>query len=309
MFFKKRSLNEISHVYKLLNKKFKLNKNLQLYLKNKKFGDLERIKMSYDVQSGSYLKYSKLISKKKKDQVYYPLVEAIKKEFKNFSNILDFGCGEMDTSLYIFNHLNKEKFRYFANDISLNRLIVGQNYLKNKLRKSDFKKFKLFCNTSLDLPFKNNSIDIIITVHALEPNNKNKNKLIEEFLRVSKKGVILMEPHYETSNLNQKKRMKRFNYVRGLKNFFNKKEYNFKILEKKYHMKEINKSSIFIIKKKKLSKNNILEYVEPKSFNKLVNLNGFLYCKKSYRLFPVLNNITLFSEDSQYFVPSLKKIN
>ena len=64
MFFKKRSLNEISHVYKLLNKKFKLNKNLQLYLKNKKFGDLERIKMSYDVQSGSYLKYSKLITKK-----------------------------------------------------------------------------------------------------------------------------------------------------------------------------------------------------------------------------------------------------
>tara|TARA_B100000575_G_C23142494_1_gene665385 strand:- start:914 stop:1843 length:930 start_codon:yes stop_codon:yes gene_type:complete len=309
MFFKKRSLNEISHVYKLLNKKFKLNKNLQLYLKNKKFGDLERIKMSYDVQSGSYLRYSKLISKKKKDQVYYPLIEAIKKEFKNFNNILDFGCGEMDTSLYIFKHLNKKKFRYFANDISLNRLIVGQNFLRNKLTKSNFKKFELFCNTSLDLPFKNNSIDVIITVHALEPNNKNKNKLIEEFLRVSKKGVILMEPHYESSNLNQKKRMKKFNYVRGLKKFFNKKEYNFKILKKKYHMKEINKSSIFIIKKKKLSKNNILEYVEPKSLDKLINLNGFLYCKKSYRLFPVLKNIPLFSEDSQYFIPSLKKIN
>mgnify|MGYP001438507208 FL=1 len=74
-------------------------------------------------------------------------------------------------------------------------------------------------------------------------------------------------------------------------------------------MKEINKSSIFIIKKKKLSKNNILEYVEPKSLDKLINLNGFLYCKKSYRLFPVLKNIPLFSEDSQYFIPSLKKIN
>jgi len=306
MIYKNKSLKEISKTYKILKKKFKEKKNLQLFLKKKKFSELEKIKMSYDVQSGSYLKFAKKTSKNKEKNVYYPLVKNIIKEFKKFETILDFGCGELNTSYYIFNYLNHKKLKYFANDISLNRLFVGQKFLKEKLKKKDFNKFNLFCNSSLNLPFKNDTIDIVFTVHALESNNDHKKILINELLRVSKQGIILMEPDYENTNSEQKKRMNKFNYIRGIKEIIDNKKFLLKIIKKNYHMNDVNKSSIFIIKKRKKKKSsNKSNYVNPKTLEKLKDLDGFLYNKNNYRLFPVYKNITLFSDDTQIFLPSI----
>ena len=306
MRYKNKSLKEISETYKILKKKFKEKKNLQLFLKMKKFTEFEKIKMSYDVQSGSHLKFAKKTSKNKKRNVYYPLVENIKKEFEKFETILDFGCGELNISYYIFNYLNHKKLKYFANDISLNRLFVGQKFLKEKLKEKDFNKFSLFCNSSLNLPFKDNSIDIIFTVHALESNNSHKKILINELLRVCKQGVVFMEPDYENSDVVQKKRMDKFNYIRGIKKLIDNKNFLFKTIEKKHHMKKVNKSSLFIVKKRKTKKfTNISDFVDPNTFEKLKDLDGFLYNKNNYRLFPVYKNITLFSDDTQIFLPSI----
>lgn len=307
--YKNKNLKEISATYKMLKKKFKKNQNLQLFLKKKKFTELEKIKMSYDVQSGSYLKFAKKTSKNKVKNVYYPLVKNIKKEFTKFETILDFGCGELNTSYYIFNYLNHKKLKYFANDISLNRLFVGQKFLKEKLKKKNFNKFNLFCNSNFNLPFKNNSIDLVLTVHALESNNNNKKKLINELLRVCRKGVIFMEPDYENSNKEQKKRMNKFNYIRGIKKLINNKKFSLKIIQKIHHMNKQNKSSIFIIKRKQtLNYRSSANFVDPQTHEKLKLISNFLYNKNNFRVFPVINNINLFSDDTQIFLPSNEAI-
>ena len=101
---------------------------------------------------------------------------------------------------HIISLINLKKIKkYFANDNSLNRLIVATNNLKKKLSKNDLKKFEIFCNSKYKLPLKENSIDLILHIHSLEPNNKIKNKIFDELFRVSRHGVILMEPHYEIS--------------------------------------------------------------------------------------------------------------
>tara|TARA_B100000787_G_C16194181_1_gene299568 strand:+ start:1988 stop:2917 length:930 start_codon:yes stop_codon:yes gene_type:complete len=306
MIFKNKSLLEISNTYKLLNQKFKENKNLQIFLKKKKFNDEQRIKMSYNVQSGTYIKFFNALSKNKIEKIYYPIVEVLKKDFASSKTILDFGCGELTTSLYIFNKIKKKIKNYFANDVSLNRLILGQNYLNKKLKKKDFNKFNIFCNSNTDLPFKDNSIDLVITIHALEPNNKNKKLFINELLRVCKKGLILMEPHYEIANDKQKKRMKKFDYIRNIKQIFNNRNCDLKIIKKKYHINNMNASSLFVIKKKSTRKNNNIKYVEPKTHGNLKDMNKFLYSSKSLRLYPVYNNIPIFSDESQFFLPSVK---
>ena len=113
---------------------------------------------------------------------------------KNVKTILDFGTGEGTKLIDILKYKKKLK-TLFACDISFNRLCVGYDYLKKNLKKRDFSKISLFCNDDSVLPFKKNSIDIIITFGVFENmNNKKMNETILELFRVSKKKLILIEP-------------------------------------------------------------------------------------------------------------------
>jgi SAM-dependent methyltransferase len=306
MFFKKKNLEIISNTYKLIQGKYKKKQNIQLFLKNKTFSNSEIIKLAYDIQSGSYIKFFKKLNKKKKANVYFPLIKAINDNFKNVKTILDFGCGELTTSSYIFKNLNYKIKKYYANDISFNRLLVGSNELKKKLTKKNYNKFKIFCNSDNNLPFKDNSIDLVLTVHALEPNNQYKYKILNELLRVSKLGVILMEPHYEMSNVKQKKRMIRFDYIRGIERILKSKKIKYHIIKKKFHLNNLNKSSIFVLKNNLTKKKQRDNFVDPIKKNDLIKKGNFLYSKKTFRAFPIINDIVIFNEDSQIFLPNLK---
>ena len=306
MFFKKKNLEIISNTYKLLQEKYKKKQNIQLFLKNKTFSNREIIKLAYDIQSGSYIKFFKKLTREKKVNVYFPLIKAINDNFKNVKTILDFGCGELTTSAYIFKNLNHKIKKYYANDVSFNRLLVGSNELKKKLTKKNYNKFKIFCNSDNNLPFKDKSIDLVLTVHALEPNNQYKYKIFNELLRVSKLGIILMEPHYEISDVKQKKRMIKFDYIRGIEKILRLKKIKYHIIEKKFHLNNLNKSSIFILKNNLTKKKQHDNFVDPIKKNDLIKKDNFLYSKKTFRAFPIINDIAIFNEDSQIFLPNLK---
>jgi SAM-dependent methyltransferase len=306
MFFNHTNILKLVNLYKLSKKKYSSKRNIQEFLK-KRLNRSELIKISYDVQSGDYIKTFNKFSKKKIDNIYYPIVAAIKENFKNSKTILDFGCGELTTSHYIFNFLKHNISKYFANDNSLNRLVVGQNYLKKKLNKNDIKKFEIFCNSNYKLPFKDNSIDLIITIHSLEPNNEIKKKIIDEFLRISRHGMVLMEPHYEISSKTQKKRMNRYGYIKGLEKLFKSKDVNLKIIKKNYHNNKNNISSLFIIKKKYSKKKNSFEYVDPIDLTKLRIFKNYFYSKNNFRIFPIIDDVKVFNNDTQLFLPSIKE--
>ena len=110
--------------------------------------------------------------------------------------------------------------------------MVGSNELKKKLSKKNYNKFKIFCNSDNNLPFKDKSIYLVLTVHALEPNNQYKYKIFNELLIVIKLGIILMEHHYEISDVKQKKRMIKFDYIRGIEKILRLKKLNIILLKK-----------------------------------------------------------------------------
>lgn len=307
MFFKKSQISKISETYKYLLKRFKEKKNLQTILNKKKIGKNVSIKMSYDVQSGSYINFFKKFPDTKFKKIYNPIIDIYLKEFKNCKTILDFGCGELTSSLFIFSKIKKYINYYFANDISFNRIYLGKNNIDSKLSLRDLKKIKLFCNSDLNLPFKDNSIDLILTVHSLEPNNNSAKKIVNELFRIANKGLILMEPHYEISNHNQRKRMKKLNYIRGLEKLLKHKDYKLKIIEKTNHINNLNKSSLFILKKIKNKKKNNHNFVEPKTLVDLRDYKDYLYSPKTFRVFPIIKDITIFSNDTQLFLPRPKR--
>ena len=306
MFFNYTSILKLIATYKIARKKYAERKNIQLFLKNK-LKKTDVIKISYDTQSGDYIKYFNKLPKKKIEKIYYPLIKAINNNFKYSKTILDFGCGELTTSYYVFNHLKKKIVKYLANDNSLNRLIIGKNNLRKYLNKNDFKKFEIFCNSEYKLPFKENSIDLVFTIHSLEPNNKIKEKIFDELYRISRHGIIFMEPHYEIASKKQKKRMVNLDYVRGFERLLKNKKINYQIIKKKYHINNENISSLFIIKKKKTNKKNNHRFVDPLDLTELKDFKKYFYSKNNFRIFPIIDDVKIFNNDTQLFLPSIKK--
>ena len=300
-------IQKISKLYKNLKYFYNKNINIHNYLNKKKFLNQEAIQISYDLQSGSYIKKIKKYKTidKKVFQVFNKILD---KNFKNIKSVLDFGSGELTRFNYVINFFsNKKKIRYFACDISLNRLHVGKNFFDKSFKKKGVN-LNLFVVDNFRLPLPDNSIDVIITCHAIEPNRKNKEKIIKELLRVCKKGLCLMEPHYEVATINQKKRMDYYKYVKGIPKFFDKMKYNYKIITKNAHISPNNPSSIFVVKKKKITKYAKIQFINPLNKKNLVKLRNFLYCTYSGRLFPVFDGITIFSNNSSIFLPKPFKI-
>ena len=56
------------------------------------------------------------------------------------------------------------------------------------------------------IPLASNSIDVITSCHALEPNGKSLNLLLKELFRVAKNKLILFEPSYELNSKEGKRR-------------------------------------------------------------------------------------------------------
>ena len=298
------SVNKISKIYNDCKKVYSKKKNVQKFIEKKY--NIPRstvINISYNMQSGSYVNFFKKLSLKNKKKIYDPFIKTINEFFPEKKEILDFGCGELTSSHYFFKNIKNIK-KFFANDVSLNRVLIGQKYIKNLISKKNIRKFKIFCSSHEQLPFLNNSIDLIITSHVLEPNNKYKVKVLKELLRVSRLGLCLMEPHYEISSVKQKKRMRELGYVRNIEKVFKSLNYKCIVKKKEFHLNKNNAASIFIVRKNRISKKNSSHFVDLENKKKLTIKNDFFYSKENFRLYPCFNNIPIFSDETQIFLPN-----
>lgn len=296
-------INKKNLDYSELIKLYDKNVNIQLYLKKySNLSESEIIKIAYDIQSGAYINkyYNKFYNKQKK--MYSPFIRAIK-EFKNIKTILDFGTGEMTNLSYFINNL-KKNINFYASDISFNRLFAGKQFLKKNLTKKSFSRVKFICNDHLFIPLSSNSIDLVITMHAMEPNNKYKKKLLSEILRVSNKGVILMEPHYENANNQVKKRMDKFNYLKNFENTIKSFGLPYKIIKNLYNGTTHNNSSLFIIYKKTIKKNRIA-FINDTDMNPLSKIDNFYISENTKEVYPMLSDIFIMKKNEKIYLPKL----
>ena len=236
----------------------------------------------------------------------FEILKILNKNFKKIESILDCGCGEMTNTSLFFNNIKCKNYLCF--DISLNRLIFGKEFLKKNIKDSVQKKMKVFSANLDSIPLPSNSIDILITLHAIEPNAKKSKNIIRELYRVCKKGMILNEPNFIGADTVQKKRMKRYNYATKIEN--NIKELGLKY--KKYLIKNSinlkNKTASFVIFKKQQRQNKI-NYVDPYFEKPILNHKNFYRSKFLNQVYFVFNNIPIFDFWNSKFVTNKKLLN
>ena len=105
-------------------------------------------RLSYDLQSGNYIKNYKILKRNKKNyKIFLKNIKNLneKIKLKNIKTILDFGTGEGIKLPYLL-RFNKSVKKIYACDISFNRLYYAKVFLKRRLNKREMSKLSLFCN-------------------------------------------------------------------------------------------------------------------------------------------------------------------
>ena len=275
-------------------KKINLNKvNINQYLRKKtNLSETEIIKLSYDIQTGSYIKKFNYFRLKK-------ILSQVIKEINstNYKSLMDFGCGELTSFYTLIDNIKAKNKLFVGYDLSFSRILAGKNFLNKKNKKIQL---KLFSNNSIKIPLPDNSIDVVTSCHGLEPNKKNAYKILKELWRITKKKLILLEPNDKLGDELIKKRFKENNYILNLEKKIKKITSRYKIINNEFNGNPSNPASIYILEKNS-NKSNKFNFLNPENNNDILKKKlNFYYSEKTGQMFPIVDDIVIFNKNEVY---------
>lgn len=283
-------IKEIEQIYKnngnILENMKKIN--------NAKYNTEEGIMISYDFQSGTYIENYKQ-DRKAAEVVWNDILNYLQKYCSDKYSILECGVGEATTFSYILKNLKVKPYKAFGFDISWSRIKMGTEFLKENFLED---KADLFVANMFDIPFKDESVDVVYTVHAMEPNGGGEEKLLRELYRVTKKYLVLFEPIYELASNEQRERMEHHGYIKNLYEICEKLNYNiieYKMLE--HFGNNLNRTGVIVIEK---NIDNCIEceFCDPISKQSLIKGASSYYCPDSFFAYPIVEGITCLNKSN-----------
>lgn len=172
------------------------------------------IEVSYDLQAGTYSQIA-LDDPYLLKEYALQLYDLAKDYLEQSTVILDCGTGELTSLSALSQHL-KSPTRLLACDISLSRLRKGRSFAKRFMKPELMQDLGLFMADMARIPLADNSVDLVLTVHSLEPNHGRELELLKELLRVARTHLVLFEPSWENASEAVRARMKQHGYIRNL---------------------------------------------------------------------------------------------
>lgn len=273
---------------------FSKGENIIKYLKildNSSQNSVEDILISYDVQAGSYIR---LLNHEFKSKYCISLAKIID-GYQPYTSIMEAGIGEATTLGYLLKRLSRQPESILGFDISWSRLKFAQNFLNE----SGLNYTSLFAANLFEIPLLDNSVDIVYTSHAIEPNGGREKEALQELYRVTGKYLILLEPAFEFANAAAKARMKDHGFVENL--YTASVELGYKIIEHRlfeHSANPLNPTGLIVIEKS--NSINQPELKCPLTKTNLIKYNdSLLFSKDSLLSYPVIDNIPcLLKENS-----------
>lgn len=286
----KQSLQAIRKVYEK-------GGNIIQYLKQNQheLNTLEMILISYDFQSGSYVREAE------KDPEYNRLyTSAIARVITGlgvkYRSILEVGVGEATTLANVIQKLPQIPQQIFGFDISWSRIKYAIEYLQMKHLEHAI----VFTGDFFNAPLADSSIDIVYTSHSIEPNGGREKEALLELMRITNKYLILLEPAYELANKSAQKRMEEHCYVKNL--YKTAIELNLKVVEHRLFdisRNQLNPTGLMIIKKDSQKYKQVINpLVCPITKTPLKLLNGSYFSDESLLAYPIIDQVPCLISDS-----------
>ena len=258
---------------------------------------------SYDAQSGSYV-----------DALKEPATRALKQNLGRElgelldklapSSLLEAGIGEGTSLAPILNHMSKRPAHVLGFDLSLSRLLFARRHLAE----NGFENVKLFTADLEQIPLASESVDVVLTVHAIEPNHGRETAILSELLRVARKCLVMIEPSYELASTEARARMDRLGYVRGLPETLKGLGHPARLVERWSHnTNPLNEAALIIVDKVAVGARTAPRFVSPISGGVLVERRDCWLCPEDGHAFPIIAGIPCLTVENAVLASKLDR--
>jgi len=172
---------------------------------------MEAIKISYDLQAGSYIKVFE--QNREFNAAYTGALAKVLDGLGNVHSVCEVGVGEATTLANMVTKMKSMSEHVMGFDISWSRIGFARQFARSQNVSPE----GLFTGNLFQIPLADQSVDVVYTSHSLEPNGGREEEALRELFRVASRYVVLLEPAYELAGEEARKRMEHHGYVRGLK--------------------------------------------------------------------------------------------
>ncbi|HYR58594.1 MAG TPA: methyltransferase domain-containing protein [Chthoniobacteraceae bacterium] len=248
----------------------------------------DAILISYDLQSGSYVKAFAEPEHRRKHDLYAAEIAAVIEPL-GAASLLEAGVGEATT---LCSALAKMKVRPAAIagfDISWSRISCARKFARG----FGFDDANFFTGDLFHIPITDGTFDVVYTAHAIEPNHGREREILAELCRVARRWVVLFEPSFELGNAATRQRIEEHGYCRGLPGVA--RELGCEIVEHRLLanvMRENNQTAVLLIRKPEPAGPAPREvFACPICRAALELVRGHYFCDECSRVFPVIDGI------------------
>lgn len=174
-------------------------------------------------------------------------------------------------------------------------------FAKKLITEKEIENVNLCTGNLVDIPFLDNSIELVYTYHSIEPNGGKEENILKELYRVTKNYLVLFEPNYEGTNNENRKRMESLGYIKELENIINK--LNYKIIYKdnfKNNLNDKNPTRIIVIEKNYSDINENNFFACPITKNRIVkdDIENVYFCPDSMVVYPIIKGIPCLRKEN-----------
>lgn len=276
-----------------LNKKIKelfdSGVNIMEYFRNQNNSSqnsIEAIKISYDLQAGSYIKiYQNNLDYSTK---YTASIARIFDKFGKVNSVLEAGVGEATTMANVVTKMSQMPEFVCGFDISWSRVKHARAFASSKKVDANW----LFTGDLFQIPLADNSIDVVYTSHSIEPNGGREAEALKELYRVASKYLVLLEPAYELASDEAKQRIVKHGYVRNLPAIA--EELGYKIIEYRlfdFMINPLNPTGLLIIEKNVDAEPASPKFICPATGGKLNKSDSCYFSPDSLMAYPIIDSI------------------
>lgn len=250
----------------------------------------EHVELSYDLQAGEYARaFDACVEIRERKHAFGKALLEVFQGLCGVQSILDAGVGEGTTLWSIFSQMSEPHPLIHAVDLCWSRVAVCKHWLARQRPRVHV---ALACASLTELPYANDSFDVVYTTHSLEPNRGLEPCILSELYRVASRYAVLVEPAYELVSEDRRRRMDRHGYCRGLLDEARKLGMN--VVRHELFMSDAssrNPSALLIIEKDPRALATSPTYACPAYRTPLEVRQGCYYSSRSCRVYPLVGGI------------------